>query len=262
MKAFVIAFLLLGQSQAFSLAPNAETGIWIENSLWAETPGDWRDPFTLRAGSFTPGRLRPASGFIMPDSLVQHLDTKVDFGVIAAWATGLHIAPGVRVEAEASYLQHDVDLFRAFDLGNQDLDARAKDPNGPSPSMADLIDVGDVVSAAGGKVQIRTTFANAIYDIPTTRRGLWPYIGAGVGLAEMKMDFTPEGREEHSARATAPAYQAIAGLTYRRAPQSDLVLKIRHRAVGETGLSLEGLPQGLALSKHSTVLEFGYRTGF
>ncbi|MEM9988728.1 MAG: hypothetical protein AAF723_04340, partial [Pseudomonadota bacterium] len=105
-----------------------------------------------------------------------HFETSFDFGRFANLAAGFKVAQNFRVEAEVAYLQHDVDVGRAFQLENQDLG------NGQDSSLAILLreedvrelDLASILSGGVGKVETKATFANGFWDVPLQQGRLTP----------------------------------------------------------------------------------------
>ncbi|GAB4185210.1 MAG: OmpA family protein [Thalassobaculales bacterium] len=86
-------------------------------------------------------------------------------------------------------------------------------------------------NSASGSVRSLSAMANLLYDIPAGMGDIYPYVGAGIGLARVSFDNVSQGGETIDDKSTDFAYQGIAGLGYRLSDTLDLSLDYRYFAV-------------------------------
>jgi OOP family OmpA-OmpF porin len=94
----------------------------------------------------------------------------------------------------------------------------------------------------GGTEEARTGMANLWYDFraPAFAPRLRPYLGAGVGSAEIDVDLRDPGGAQRSLDDTAAAYQAGAGLSYDAT--RNLVLSLGYRYLETDEIRFAGTP--------------------
>jgi len=94
----------------------------------------------------------------------------------------------------------------------------------------------------GGTEEARTGMANLWYDFraPAFAPRLRPYLGAGIGSAEIDVDLRDESGAQRSLDDTASAYQAGAGLSYDAT--RNLVLSLGYRYLETDEIRFAGTP--------------------
>lgn len=200
---------------------------------------------------------------MLPRGAVAGFDSEFDFGRFANLAAGLHLTKNFRVEAEVSYLQHDVDMFRAFQIENQDFNVKdEEDPDQPYMSDPLDIDLNRLITDRQGRIETKATFANSFLDLPIKGRAIKPYIGAGIGVAQIDVDYRPGGLRVIDDSQTQMAYQVMIGATYAVRGQMDMVINARYRGLEGAEFDSSILPKELDLSGEGVVAEFGFRHNF
>ena len=191
----------------------------------------------------------------------QRFDAGFDFGRLSRLATGLTLPGPFRIEAEVSYLQHNVDMSRAFSMKNQDLD---DEDEGRLPDTPDArsVDVGAVVADGLGRVETKATFANGFMDLPWQRGALTSYLGAGVGIAEVDVDYRPGGVEVVNHSSTVLAYQVMVGADYAVGDHFDWTLSARYRGMSNHNMESNVLPAAFQVEGDGLITEFGLRRRF
>jgi opacity protein-like surface antigen len=138
-------------------------------------------------------------------------------GFAGAAALGFVFAPGFRLEGELGLRSNRVDYTV------------------PVPFDATT----DFEGNLAGRAAIFSAMLNAWIDIPTGSP-LTPYIGAGVGAANVKMNFTNSDNNAEdgdvNAGQTVFAYQLGAGAAYAVTPEVSLTLD--YRFIGTSGVWL------------------------
>ena len=188
------------------------------------------------------------------DTFARHTD-EFDFSRITNLVAGINLSEAVRIEGEVSYLQHDVDVFRSFVMANQDLDADYR----VLGIDADKVLIGNI-----GRVRTKTSFANAIFDLPFgKKRALSPYIGAGVGLAEVDIDFAPDGISIIDESKMTFAHQLMLGASFRSREGMEIVMNARYRGMIDGDfVDVSQLVDGFTIENENFVGELGLRKDF
>ena len=154
-------------------------------------------------------------------------------------ALGKSLGNGFRVEGELGY--HDIGINHAtvYSAGG----------------------LGVTSGGAQGDVSAESLMANGYYDFDTGTN--WkPYVGAGVGMANVNFD----GIDINGIRAVdnsdlAFAYQAMAGIGYQLTPSGTIYTGYRYFAVDDPSLNdAAGGTLHSELETHN--LEVGYRLSF
>ena len=134
-------------------------------------------------------------------------DVKSQFGgsYVGLGTVGWNFGNGFRAEVEGGYRRSDVDGVRNAGPG-----------------------------AANGALGITTVMVNGLYDFDLGRFGVptygfVPHLGVGVGWANARFDHAgPFNGEELSGNQSLFAYQGIAGVDYRIAPQIKMSLDYKY----------------------------------
>lgn len=134
---------------------------------------------------------------------------ELDEGYAVSGAVGYNFGAGWRSELEVAYRNNDVDSLE-----------NAAGASLPSPG-------GDVTSTA--------FMFNGYYDLPTGT-ALTPYVGAGIGLARVNVDYDSAGVNIADEDSTEFAYQGVAGLSYAISPNADLFAEYKYFATSDIDL--------------------------
>ncbi|WOI53210.1 outer membrane protein [Parvularcula sp. LCG005] len=187
----------------------------------------------------------------------------LNFGNFTNLAAGYRFSSRFRIEAEVSYLQNDTATYRAFSIASddpnrEDEDKDARDRYYTPPGN----DLDSIFSSGYGKVETKATFANGFLDLPIKESRWVPYVGAGIGIAEVDVDFRPGGVDLVNMDETVFAYQAIVGMAYEFKSDTDLTLGARYRGMSDVSVNTEYLPPAFSVENEGLVGEVGLRLGF
>ena len=238
-----------------------DNGINIRAALWAED-----ESVSDRHPLFPEDEGQPRQALLEPGSLIRKptrltIDTGFDFGRFANLAAGLTVTDTFRIEAEVSYLQHDVEVSRAFQMENQDLDENETSRLVVSQG-APRLDYDQIVAEGLGRVETKATFANGVYDLPFGGANFAPYIGAGVGVAQTNLNYTPGGTALLNESDTVVAYQFMLGAHYQAGRKTDVTFGARYRGMGTADITVDLLPPEFSFEGEGFVGEIGLRRTF
>ena len=159
----------------------------------------------------------------------------------------------LRLEAEASTLQNDVNVADAFAILG-DAPRLSQEASGPDIGMS----VDEVVGLTG-KVETRAGYINGYYDLDTGRSNLTAQIGAGLGAAEVDLWYAPGGEVALAQTDRVAAYQVMAGGRYEVSSKAELLFGARYRGLaGGTG----GQGEGVRIETGGLIAEVGYKARF
>ena len=186
----------------------------------------------------------------------ERADLQSQLGVVSS-VTASRRFGGIRLEAEASTLQNNVDDADAFAILG---DGPALSREAGSPDIG--ISVDEVMGRAG-KVETRAGYLNGYYDLDTGRSALTAHVGAGVGAAEVDLWYAPLadglGTVELARTDRVAAFQLMAGGRYEVARSGELLFGARYRGLaGGTGTG--GAP--LRVESGGLIAEVGYKARF
>lgn len=161
--------------------------------------------------------------------------TKTDTGYRIGGSAGYNVTPNVAVEAEVSYA---------------------------SANLNEFTPTGGTAEAVLGKGNTLSLMGNVI--LGTNLGALRPYVGAGIGVAQVKID-VPAGEFGSDAAKDSQwkfAAQALAGVDYTLTGNISLGARYRYQYAGSTNLADAGsTPIALGnVNRHSVeaVLKFGF----
>ena len=220
----------------------------------SENEGAFDGAFTTGAGSSI------TAGTVLDDGTRLGWTTEFDTGYAVSGALGRRF-DFFRAELEVAYQANDVDSHTGVTvgdglaLGGEDAGVLITGSDGIGVSVADF--VGD------GQGQIDTIFvmANAYYDFDLGGP-LKPYVGGGVGVGFIDVDYSPSGVGIIQDDATAFAYQAMAGLTYEVGPATELFAGYRYRATTDVEFDATLFSAGLDVENSANIVEAGLRFTF
>lgn len=165
-------------------------------------------------GAFTTGNLGDGTTLDVAAGTAYGWETEFDNGTSFSAEVGrtYYNTGGYRAGVELVVSNADVDTHTDVSLGGGAigaLDAAAiagsADPLG--------VTVADVVADGRGEISQTALFVNGYYDFNHTGT-FRPYVGAGVGFADVEVTYTPSGIGVIDDSETKLAYQVKAGATY------------------------------------------------
>lgn len=163
----------------------------------------------LKGGAAIPGETDLSS----PDVAGLTATSEFDTGFMVGGAVGYRWSP-FRVETELSYRQNDID---EIDFG----------------SAGELDGAGDVAALTG--------FVNAFYDVDLASVGLEklsPYVGGGIGVANLDTDSDADAIVDVDDSDTAFAWNVQAGIAYAVTERVELGIGYRYLATGDASFDV------------------------
>lgn len=219
----------------------------------SDNEGAFDGAFTTGEGTTIP------AGTVLPDATPVGWETDFDTGFAIAGALGKRYG-AFRGEIEVAYQTNDIGSHAGVTAAGIALDAEdAGVLITGSPNIG--VSVGDLVADGQGDVSNIFVMANVFYDFDTGGP-LKPYIGAGIGVGFVDVDYSPSAVAIIQDDATAFAYQGVAGLAYEVSSSIDLTLAYRYRATTDVSVEASLFPADFDIENSASVVEAGLRFNF
>jgi len=185
--------------------------------------------------------------------------TEFDPGFFISGAAGADMG-AFRLEGELSWRRNDVDTHAGvtaagIDLSGEDAGVLIAGSGNIGATVA------DVVAAGEGSVSELGLFANGYYDFKNSSL-LTPYVGVGVGVAFVDVDYSPSGVTIVEDEQAAFAYQAMAGASFAVTPRAEFYAGYRYRATPDVEVDTALFPGVLEIENQAHLAEAGLRITF
>ena len=97
---------------------------------------------------------------------------------------------------------------------------------------------------------------------PELVRAFTPYVGAGLGVGFVNVDYAPSGVGIVNDDETVFAYQLVAGASYDLSDRTALFVQYRYRATEDVETKVDLFPASLDVENRASVIEAGLRFNF
>lgn len=226
----------------------------VNNQQNSDNAGQFNRPF------FITGTDTALDGANLPEGTEVGWETDFNDGYTFGAAVGKDYGM-FRLEAELAYASNDVEAHRMVEAAGMSIDAvdaAVLIQGQRTPLGANVAQI-----VADGQGDIRTTYllANGYLDFENSTR-LTPYVGAGLGVGYVDVDYSPSGVAIASDGSTVFAYQFVGGLDFALNETSSLLTNIRYRGTSDVEVEVDLFPANLDVENSSYVLEAGYRYTF
>jgi opacity protein-like surface antigen len=219
----------------------------------SDNSGAFSSDFTTGEGTTIP------AGVVLPEGTPVGWTTAFDDGSSLSAALGRRFGAW-RGEIELSRQSNDVETHSGVEAGGIPLDGEdAGVLITGSPNLG--VSVGDLVDDGQGSVETTFLFANGFYDF-NTGGPITPYIGAGIGVGMVDVDYSPSGVEIVNDDATVFAYQLIGGAAFDVTERIALFAQARYRATEDVETEVALFDANLDIENRATLIEAGVRFRF
>ncbi|MDX2275721.1 MAG: outer membrane beta-barrel protein [Hyphomonadaceae bacterium] len=186
--------------------------------------------------------------------------TEFETGYTASAAFGRRFGTAFRGEIELAYQSNDIKTHNNVQAGGIALD---NEDVGVLISGAPQqgATVGAVVDDGQGSVDTTFLMANVYYDF-TQYGAFTPYVGAGLGVGMVNVEYKPSGVGIVDDDDTVLAYQLIAGAAYELNDRMSLFAQYRYRGTDDVETNVDLFPASLDIENTSSVVEAGLRFNF
>jgi len=211
-------------------------------------------------GAFTTGNLGDGSTLDVAAGTAYGWSTEFDNGTSFGAEIGARYDSGLRSGVELVFSESDVDTHTDVTLGGGSIDAvdAAAIAGSPDPLGAT---VAQIVADGQGDISQTAIFANAYYDFNRTG-SLQPYVGAGLGFADVDVTYSPSGVGVINDGETKFAYQIKAGATWSVNDAWELFGEYAYRATDDIEVNNDLFPGTLNIENEQNVFQVGARFKF
>lgn len=213
-------------------------------------------------GAFTTGNGAPTvpNGTPVAAGTPYGWTTEFEEGMSGSIEAGLRYDSNFRSGLEVAYTQADVDRHSGVTLGGTALDGvDAAVLTGSGTQLGTT--VGAVVADGRGELTTTSLFANLYYDFPMGG-AFQPYLGAGIGVSEIDVDYSPSGIGIINDKDTAFAWQLKGGVTWRFDPKWEAYGEYAYRQSDDVTFDNQLFPGTLDIENTQSVVSLGVRYRF
>jgi opacity protein-like surface antigen len=186
--------------------------------------------------------------------------TEFDSGMAASAEVGMRYGGGLRSGLELAFTQSDVDRHSGVTLGGTNIDGvDAAVLTGSATQLGAT--VGQIVNDGQGEITNTALFANLYYDF-NLGGAFEPYVGAGIGFAQVDVDYSPSGVGIINGDDTAFAWQLKGGVTWKIDPNWEAYGEYAYRQTDDITLDNQLFPGTLDIENTQSVISVGVRFKF
>lgn len=213
-------------------------------------------------GAFTTGNGAPAvpNGTPVAAGTPYGWNTEFDDGVAISAEVGTRYGGGLRSGLELAYTKSDVDRHSGVTLGGTVIDGvDAAVLTGSATQLGAT--VGAVVADGRGDITNTALFANLYYDF-AMGGAFEPYVGAGIGFAQVDVDYSPSGVGIINGDDTAFAWQLKGGVTWKIDPSWEAYGEYAYRQTDDVSFDNQLFPGSLDIENTQSIFSAGVRFRF
>lgn len=211
-------------------------------------------------GAFTTGNLGDGSTLAVAEGTSYGWSTEFDGGTAFSAEIGARYTSGLRAGIEIAYSQADVDTHTGVTLGGGSIDGVDAAAIAGSPDALGVT-VAAVVADGRGDISTTAVYGNLYYDF-NQNGALQPYVGAGLGFADVSLTYQPSGITVIDDSETKFSYQVKAGATWQLQNQWELFGEYAYRATEDLELTNQLFPGSLEIENTQNVFSIGARYKF
>lgn len=253
--------LLLSFAALAALSSPAVAQSYVSGSVGANMQTDSDNSGAFSRDFATGDGVAVPPGTVLPSRTDVGWTTEFDTGLFVSAAYGYRLNDMFRVEAELSYQSADVDTHVDVQAGGGALGAAdaAVLITGSAPLG---VTVADLVADGQGELTSTGLALNGYYDLPIEGTPFALYAGAGLGLAEVKVEYAPSGVGIVDDTEMSGFVQAMAGGSYAISESTAFYAGYRYRAFEDAETDSALIPASLDVENTSHILELGVRYSF
>ena len=253
--------LLLSFAALAALSAPAAAQQYVSGSLGVNMQTDSDNSGAFSRDFVTGDGVAVPPGAVLPAGTAVGWTTEFDTGLFASAAYGYRLNEMFRIEAELSYQSADVDTHTNVQAGGGALGAAdaAVLITGSAPLG---VTVAGLVADGQGELTSTGLAINGYYDLPIENTPFALYAGAGVGLAEVKVEYAPSGVGIIDDKEMSAFFQAMVGGSYAISDSTSFFGGYRYRAYEDAETDSVLIPASLDIENSSHILELGVRYSF
>ena len=228
---------------------------YVSGSLGVSFQTDSQNTGTT--GAFTTGDIGDGSTIDVTAGTSYGWETAFEDGYAISLETGLNYEGGLRSGIELAYTSADVKNHARVTLngGNiNDLDAATL--TGSATAIG--ADIGTIVADGQGDVTTTALFLNAYYDF-NSDSAFQPYVGVGIGVSHISVDYSPSGVSIIDESETKLAYQGKFGLAVVTESGWDIFGEYTYRGTEDVSFTNRLFPGDLSIETRQSIVSGGVR---
>ena len=211
-------------------------------------------------GAFTTGNLGDGTTLDVAAGTDYGWETEFDSGTAFALELGMRKDSGLRFGLEGVLSSADVETHRDVTLGGGAIGALDAASIASSPDPLGVT-VAQVVADGQGEIEQTALFLNGYYDFELSDR-VSPYLGVGVGLADVDVTYAPSGIGVVDDGQTKFAYQGKAGVTLGFDAPVEVFGEVAYRATSDIEAENTLFPGTLDVENKQLAFSAGLRFTF
>lgn len=258
MPKFFLMMSAAGVALASATAAAQDRGIYVAGNVGGVLMGE-----SSNSGRFTENFEPGLVDAVLADGAAYRFDSTFETGIFASLALGKTTVYGpFRSEIEVSFTDNNVKDHGTLEALGQNLDGTdVAVLLGADEEVG--ISTGRVLSDAKGNVRTISFMVNGFYDIPVSSQDVRPFIGVGVGVTQVSVDYDPSGLGLIDDDATAFGYQAMAGVDYAFDDVNTLHAGVRYRGTTSIEVETDALfASDVDIDVDQFIAEIGWRRSF
>lgn len=243
----------------YGVAPAPKTsGFYVQGYGGVNLQGESSN--TGISGPFTTGNIGDGTTINVADGTEYGWETDFDTGSVFGAEAGYRSGKGWRVglegtRSEASVEGHEEILLGGTDIGGFD---GATLVGAGTPLGAT---VNDFLADAQGNIEQKGVFLNGYYDFNQGKR-FRPYVGAGIGMVDVDVDYSPSGSPVINGGETLFGYQGRVGAAYNVTGPIDVFTEYTYRATQDIETNNELFTGDLDIENSQSLVTVGARYNF
>ena len=256
-KTFHVGLSLLGAVLATTTAAHAGD-IYVSGSIGIADQSSSDNAGAT--GAFTTGNLGDGNTLDVAAGTPYGWNTEFDSATTFGVEIGKRKDSGLRIALEGISSSADVDTHTGVTLGGGDIGAldAAAIAGSPTPLGSTIA---QVVADGQGEIDQKALFANAYYDF-NAGGTLSPYLGVGLGVADVDVEYVPSGIGVVDDGQTKLAYQGKAGVTLSFDSPLEVFGEVAYRTTGDVDVQNTLFPGNLEIENEQVLFSAGLRYTF
>ena len=212
------------------------------------------------SGPFTTGNIGDGTTIDVADGTDYGWETEFDTGSVLGAEVGYRSGKGWRVglegtRSEAGVEGHEEALLGGTEIGLLDGAALVGDATPLGATVNDFLADGQ------GDIVQKGVFLNGYYDFNAGKR-FRPYVGAGIGMVDVDVDYSPSGSPVINGSETVFGYQGRIGAAYNVTGPIDVFTEYTYRATEDLELDNELFTGDLDIENSQSLVTVGARYNF
>lgn len=217
--------------------------------------GAFTDDFTTGTGTTIPG------GTVIGSGTGLGWETELGTGYAIFGALGYAMDNGLRFEAEFAYRDNSINSHSGVAVGGGVIDS--EDAGVLITGSDNLgVSVGDLVADGQGDVTSWSVMGNLFYDFKTANASIVPYLGVGIGYAEVDSKYAPSGVGILDDKDRGFAFQIMGGIAYALSDTTHLFVGYRYFQADDPTNGVDLIPASLKGEYKTHSVEAGLRFFF